>query len=102
MELNYYFFLASLIFSIGIYGILTRSNPIALLLSLELIFNAVNLNFVAASLIWEGVGLYAGKIFVLFIIGVVAAKAVIILAIIYLIFQNYGTFRIEELKKLRH
>jgi NADH-quinone oxidoreductase subunit K len=102
MELNYYFGLAIIIFAIGIYGVLTRSNPVALLLAIELLFNAVNLNLVAAGLKYGNEFFLAGEIFVIFIIAGVAAKAVVILALIFLIFREYGSFKIEDLNKLRY
>jgi len=84
----YYLALAAALFSIGLFGILTRRNLVGILMSLELMFNAVNINLVAFNKFVVSDGL-AGQIFALFIIVVAAAEAVVGLAIVLLVYRNW-------------
>ena len=97
--LRLYRTLGSVIFSIGIIGIfLNRKNIIVILMSIELILLAVNINLVAFSIY---LGDLTGQIFTLFILTVAAAEAAIGLAIIVVYFRNSGTIRVEEIDKLK-
>ena len=97
--LGHYLTLGAVIFSIGVIGIfLNRKNIIVILMSIELILLAVNINLVSFSIF---LGDLAGQVFTLFILTVAAAEAAIVLAIIVVYFRNSGTIRVEEIDKLR-
>jgi NADH:ubiquinone oxidoreductase subunit K len=84
----YYLGLAAILFGIGLFGVITRRNAIGILMSLELMFNAANINFVTFNKFIAPGGL-TGQIFALFIIVVAAAEATIGLAIVLLIYKNW-------------
>ena len=97
--LGHYLTLGAVIFSIGVIGIfLNRKNIIVILMSIELILLAVNINLVSFSIF---LGDLAGQIFTLFILTVAAAEAAIGLAIIVVYFRDSGTIRVEEIDKLK-
>ena len=98
--LGHYLTLGAVIFSIGVIGgiFLNRKNIIVILMSIELILLAVNINLVAFSIY---LGDLAGQVFTLFILTVAAAEAAIGLAIIVVYFRNSGTIRVEEIDKLK-
>ena len=97
--LGHYLTLAAIIFTIGVVGIfLNRKNVIVILMSIELILLAVNLNLVAFSIFINDL---SGQIFTLFILTVAAAEAAIGLAIIVVYFRNSDTIRVEEIKNLK-
>ena len=97
--LGHYLTLAAIIFTIGVVGIfLNRKNVIVILMSIELILLAVNINLVAFSIIINDL---SGQIFTLFILTVAAAEAAIGLAIIVVYFRNSDTIRVEEIKNLK-
>ena len=92
--LGHYLTLAAIIFTIGVVGIfLNRKNVIVILMSIELILLAVNINLVAFSIFINDL---SGQIFTLFILTVAAAEAAIGLAIIVVYFRNSDTIRVEE------
>jgi NADH-quinone oxidoreductase subunit K len=92
--------LASLLFSIGVYGVLARRNAILVLMSVELMLNAVNLNFVAFDVYLRDV-LLSGQVFTLFLITVAAAEIGLGLAIVLLVFRNRDSAQLDELRQLR-
>ena len=97
--LGHYLTLAAIIFTIGVVGIfLNRKNVIVILMSIELILLAVNINLVAFSIFINDL---SGQIFTLFILTVAAAEAAIGLAIIVVYFRNSDTLRVEEIKHLK-
>ena len=97
--LGHYLTLAAIIFSIGLAGVfLNRKNIIVILMSIELILLAVNINLVSFSIFINDL---TGQIFTLFILTVAAAEAAIGLAIIVVYFRNSGTIRVEEIDKLK-
>ena len=97
--LGHYLTLSAIIFTIGVAGIfLNRKNIIVILMSIELILLAVNINLVSFSVF---LGDLTGQIFTLFILTVAAAEAAIGLAIIVVYFRNAGTIRVEEIDKLK-
>lgn len=100
MPLSFFLVLAALLFSIGVYGVLARSNAVLVLLSIELMLNAVNINLVAFSAYFNegGVG---GQVFALFVIAVAAAEVGIGLAIVILIFRNRQTAQVEEMSLMK-
>ena len=97
--LGNYLTLAAIIFNIGIVGVfLNRKNIIVILMSIELILLAVNINLVSFSVFIDDL---SGQIFTLFILTVAAAEAAIGLAIIVVYYRNSGTIRVEEINKLK-
>ncbi len=97
--LGHYLTLGAIIFSIGIIGIfLNRKNVIVILMSIELILLAVNINLVSFSVFLNDL---TGQIFALFILTVAAAEAAIGLAIIVVYYRNKGTIRVEEIDTLK-
>ena len=99
ISLQHYLILAAIIFTIGIIGIfLNRKNLIVILMSIELLLVAVNINLVSFSIFLNDL---SGQIFTLFILTVAAAEAAIGLAIIVVYFRNSGTIRVEEIEKLK-
>ena len=92
-------FLAAIIFTIGVFGIfLNRKNIIVILMSVELMLLAVNLNFVTFSKIWDNLD---GQIFTMFVLTVAAAEAAIGLAILVVFFRNKGDIAVESLSELK-
>ncbi len=98
VPLSMYLTLGAIIFTIGVWGVLTRRNAIVILLSIELIFNAVNINLVAFS---NFLGNFRGQAFAIFIIAVAAAEAAIGLAIIICITRNKATLNVDEVNLLK-
>ena len=84
----HYLILAAILFAIGLFGVITRRNTIGVLMSLELMFNAANINFVAFNK-FVAAGSLVGQIFALFIVVVAAAEATIGLAIVLIIYRNW-------------
>jgi NADH:ubiquinone oxidoreductase subunit K len=83
--LNQFLFLAAVLFCTGVYGVLARKNGVLVLMSVELILNAVNLNLVAFGAFNQSV---TGQIFALFVIAIAAAEVGVGLAIVLLIYRN--------------
>ena len=99
ITLGHYLILAATIFTIGVIGIfLNRKNIIVILMSIELILLAVNINLVSFSIYMNDL---TGQIFALFILTVAAAEAAIGLAIIVIYYRNSGTIRVQEIDKLK-
>lgn len=99
LTLTHFLVLGAILFSIGVTGIfLNRHNLIVLLMSIELMLLAVNMNFVAFST-WTGDA--AGQVFVFFILTVAAAEAAIGLAILVLLFRNLNTINVDDLDSLK-
>lgn len=99
IPLSHYLILGALLFSIGVAGIIiNRKNIIILLMSIELLLLAVNMNFVAFSFFLQDV---AGQVFVFFILTVAAAEAAIGLAILVVLFRNRGTINVADLDTIR-
>ena len=99
LSLSHYLILAAIIFSLGVVGIfLNRKNLIVLLMAIELMLLAVNLNFIAFS---HYLGDAAVQIFVFFILTVAAAEAAIGLAILVALFRNLRTIHVDDLDSLK-
>jgi NADH-quinone oxidoreductase subunit K len=97
--LGHYLTLGAIIFTVGVVGIfLNRKNIIVILMCVELILLAVNVNLVSFSIFINDL---TGQIFTLFILTVAAAEAAIGLAIIVVYYRNSGTIRVEEINKLK-
>ena len=93
-QLNSYLFISAALFSIGLFGVMTRRNGIAVLMGVELILNAANINFVAFSR-FGGMNL-DGHIFALIVIVLAAAEAAVALAIVINIYNNLNTINVDE------
>ena len=99
LSLAHYLVLGAILFAISIVGIfLNRKNVIVLLMAIELMLLAVNLNFIAFS---HYLGDSAGQIFVFFILTVAAAESAIGLAILVVLFRNLDTINVEDLDRLK-
>ena len=99
-HLNNYLFISSVLFSLGVFGVMTRRNGIAVLMGVELILNSANINFVAFSR-FGGMNL-DGHIFSLFVIVLAAAEAAVALAIVINIYNNLNTINIDDASELRN
>ncbi|MCX5384999.1 NADH-quinone oxidoreductase subunit NuoK [Streptomyces sp. NBC_00083] len=97
MHLAYPAVLAVLLFCTGLYGVLARRNAILVLMSVELMLNAVNLNLVAFD-VWLRDSLHAGQALTLFTIAIAAAEIGIGLAIVLAVYRNRGTADIDKLR----
>ena len=93
MLLNQFLLLAAALFCIGVYGVLARKNGMLVLMSIELILNAVNINLVACGSLTDDV---AGEVFALFTIAVAAAEVGIGLAIVLLMYRNRRSIDLSE------
>jgi NADH:ubiquinone oxidoreductase subunit K len=93
MVLNEFLFLAAFLFCAGVYGVLARKNAVLVLMSIELILNAVNINLIAFGALDNTI---TGQIFALFVITVAAAEVGIGLAIVLLIYRNRRSIDLDK------
>ena len=98
MVLNEFLLLAAILFSIGVYGVIARRNGVMVLMSIELILNAVNINLVAFSAMEHSI---SGQVFALFIIAVAAAEVGVGLAIVLAIFRNRRSVDLDEVDLMK-
>jgi NADH-quinone oxidoreductase subunit K len=99
IPLAHYLTVAAILFTLGIFGIfLNRKNVIIILMSIELMLLAINLNFVAFS---AYLGDLAGQVFAMFVLTVAAAEAAIGLAILVVYFRNRGSIEVEDINLMR-
>lgn len=100
IPLGWYLLVAAALFCIGLYGVLARRNAIGILMGVELMLNAVNLNLVA---FWRYINPpdLSGLVFAIFVIAVAAAEAAVGLAIIISIYRNRDTVNVEEVDLMR-
>ncbi|MEZ5813594.1 MAG: NADH-quinone oxidoreductase subunit NuoK [Alphaproteobacteria bacterium] len=97
--LEHYLTLAAVLFTIGVFGMfLNRKNVIVILMSVELMLLAVNINFVAFSAYLNDL---AGQVFTMFILTVAAAEAAIGLAILVVFFRNKGSIAVEDISEMK-
>ncbi len=99
--LHYYLVLSSLLFSIGLAGALSRRNAIIVLIGIELMLNAANLNFIAFWRYSPNPDALVGVLFVMFSIGIAAAEAAVGLALIISIYRHYKTANVDELNSMK-
>jgi len=97
--LTHYLVISLCLFSLGIFGILTRKNAIMVLMGIELILNSANINFVAFSR-FGNFG-FNGQVIALFVIVLAAAEAAIALAIVLNIYKTFSTVNVDEIDKLK-
>ena len=98
-QLNSYLFISAALFSIGLFGVMTRRNGIAVLMGVDLILNAANINFVAFSR-FGGMN-FDGHIFALIVIVLAAAEAAVALAIVINIYNNLHTINVDEASRMK-
>ena len=99
--LEHILIVSTIMFFIGVYGFITRKNLITILMSTELILNAVNINFVAFNRYLYN-GELQGHFFTLFVIAVAAAEAAIAIAIIINLYRNYRSINVENVNTMKH
>lgn len=100
IPLEHFLVLSAILFSIGVYGVLTRRNAVLILMSVELMLNAASINMVAFAA-YTSPEFFTGIIFAVFIITVAAAEVGLALAIILRIFANRGTANVDEVNALK-
>ena len=98
MLVNQFLLLGAALFAIGVYGVLARRNGVLVLMSIELILNAVNINLVAFSAM---TGALSGQVFALFIIAVAAAEVGVGLAIVLAIFRNNRSVDLDRVAQMK-
>jgi NADH:ubiquinone oxidoreductase subunit K len=98
MILNQFLVLAAILFCIGVYGVLVRRNGVLVLMSVELMLNAVNINLVAFSAYLHNA---AGQVFALFVITIAAAEVGVGLAIVLLIYRNLRSPDLDRVEQLK-
>ena len=98
VPLNHYILFCSMIFSVGVIGVLTRRNVIIIMMSIELMLNSVNLLLVAFSVYF---GDASGQAFVFFVMALAAAEVAVGLAIIMMVYRNTRSIDIDILNRLR-
>jgi NADH:ubiquinone oxidoreductase subunit K len=90
--------LAAALFSIGVYGVIARRNAVMVLMSIELILNAVNLNLVAFAMMSNAVD---GQVFALYVIAIAAAEVGVGLAMVLMIYRNRRSIALDELSEMK-
>ncbi len=100
VQLSWYLVLAAALFCIGGFGVLSRRNAVAVLMGIELMLNAVNINLVA---FWHysGMAQMTGQVFAVFVITVAAAEAAVGLALIIAIYRQRRTVTVEDLDTMK-
>ena len=98
MDLNYFLILSAFLFCVGVYGVLARKNGVLVLMSVELMLNAVSINLIAFSAFG---GHIAGQIFALFVITIAAAEVGVGLAIVLLIYRNLHSPDLDRVDQLK-
>ena len=101
ISIYYILTMSTIMFFIGAYGFLTRKNLITMLMSIELILNAVNINFVAFNKYLYPENMQ-GHFFSMFIIGIAAAEAAVAIAIIINIYRNIQNIDVENIDQMKH
>lgn len=99
VQLNLYLTLGLIFFCLGIYGVLTKKNVIGILMSIEIMFNAANLNLIAFSRFINTN--FGGQLFALFVIAIVAAETVVALAIILAIFKQKDSLNVDKMSLMK-
>ncbi|GAY26989.1 MULTISPECIES: NADH-quinone oxidoreductase subunit NuoK [unclassified Prevotella] len=100
VQVEYYFVLSALLFFIGVFGFVTRRNLIAMLISIELVLNAVDINFAAFNrLLFPGQ--FEGFFMTLFSIGVSAAESAVAIAIIINVYRNFNSDQVNSIENMK-
>ena len=95
----HFLYLAAILFAIGVFGVLARKNAISVLMGIELMLNAVNINFLAFAKYWGQQP--SGPVFVVFVITIAAAEAAVALAIIISIYRQWRSVNVDDAHNLR-
>jgi NADH-quinone oxidoreductase subunit K len=100
LQLHHYLIVAALLFAVGAFGVLARRNAVAVLMGVELMLNAANINFVA---FWRYIdpARLEGQVFVLIVITVAAAEAAVGLALVLNIYRTFGTVEVDRVNTLK-
>jgi NAD(P)H-quinone oxidoreductase subunit 4L len=98
VQLAQYLVLAAILFCMGVYGVMTRRNAVIVLMSVELMLNAVNLNLAAFGAFRNTV---EGQIFAIFVVAIAAAEVGVGLAIVLMIFRNRAAVDIDDINELK-
>jgi NADH:ubiquinone oxidoreductase subunit K len=96
--LNQFLLLGAVLFCLGVYGVIARRNAVLVLMSIELILNAVNINLIAFGAIHGSV---AGAVFALFVIAIAAAEVGVGLAIVLLIYRNRRSVDLDDMAEMK-
>ncbi|MBL64116.1 MAG: NADH-quinone oxidoreductase subunit NuoK [Opitutae bacterium] len=99
--LEHFTILAALLFCIGLVGVLTRRNAIIVLIGIEIMLNAANLNFIAFWRYGENTEALSGPLFALFAIAVAAAEVAVGLALVIAVYRHYRSVDVDKLKSLK-
>jgi NADH-quinone oxidoreductase subunit K len=97
--LTHYLVVSGILFSLGIFGVVTRRNAILVLMGIELILNSANINFIAFSR-YGGINI-DGQMAAIFVIVLAAAEAAVALAIVLNIYKNFQTVNVDEINKMK-
>lgn len=100
LQLQYFLLIAAALFCIGIYGLINSRNAVRVLMSIELLLNAVNINLMAFSNFLDSQGI-KGQVFAVFVIALAAAEAAVGLAIVLSIYRNRDTVDMEQFNLLK-
>jgi NADH:ubiquinone oxidoreductase subunit K len=98
ITITHYLVLSAALFMIGVAGVVSRRNVIVILMSIELMLNAVNINLMAFSMRW---GHTTGQVFTLFVIAIAAAEAAVGLGVILALYRNRDTVDVDEMNVLK-
>lgn len=100
LTLNHYLILSAALFSIGVFGLISRNSAFRVLMSIEVILNAININFVAFAYYVDPIFI-KGHVFSLFVMAIAAAEAAIGLALLLLIYRNKVNIRMDSFNILK-
>lgn len=100
ITVTHYVVLSGIVFAIGAYGALTRRNAISVLMSIELMFNAANLSFVAFSYRWKEASFISGQLFPLFVIAVAASEVAVGLALVLALYRTRRIVNLDEANQM--
>ena len=100
IPLEHFLIVSAILFSLGVYGVLARRNAVLILMSVELMLNAVSINLVAFA-VYTAPELFVGIIFAIFVITIAAAEVGLALGIILRIYRNRATANVDEVDQLK-
>jgi NADH dehydrogenase subunit K (EC 1.6.5.3) len=98
VAVEWYLLLSAAVFTIGVFGVLTRRNALLFLMSVELLLNAANINLVAFSQFW---GNLTGQVFALFTMGLAAAEVAVGIGIVLVLYRNFSDVDVTEAAQMR-
>ena len=101
MLINQFLLLGAALFCIGVYGVLARRNGVLVLMSIELILNAVNINLIAFGHMWGGQAAVTGQVFALFVITIAAAEVGVGLAIVLMLYRNRASIDLDQVDAMK-